>query len=198
MNLPITLLLGSGELAKKPTLIFGSGVTWSNVTDLPFPAKPIDAAKLLGYPAKEFVGFKAKFYRTKRLRDFPFSYGELPNQSIIFLSMSGIPGALPFAEQPYERRHYKKAPEKYRTDFWASCQNMVFLMEYRHKVMFLKKKGNTDQLHPFYANDANAVKDKWKALKNKVETSTEVFLNGWVACEAGGAGCNFIRLKPWR
>lgn len=79
MNLPITLFLGSGELAKKPTVIFGSGAMWSNVTDLPFPAKPIDAAKLPGCPAKEFVRFKAKFYRTKRLTGFPFSYGGWQN-----------------------------------------------------------------------------------------------------------------------
>jgi hypothetical protein len=122
------------------------------------------ASKLLRGIAEGFAEWNEKFYRTKKLKDFPFAYNELQNQSIIFWAISSIPGALPFAEHQYQWRHYRKEPENRRLDFWVLYHNTVFLIEYKHKVVWFKKrinKGDDKESTPFYASHIGDAATGW-------------------------------------
>lgn len=80
-----------------------------------------NADQFLWRTIEKYAQFNSSYYRTQRLDDFPFAYGELQNQPILFLCMSKTSDGqvLPFAEVSYERRRYKRPPKKCRMDFWV-------------------------------------------------------------------------------
>lgn len=142
----------------------------------------------LSYPAhflkqsfEEYIRFNYDFQKAIRAIDYPFRYGEEQNQSVMFLCMNdccGSRGAI-LAEQPYERKHYKYAPEKLRLDYWVLLRrkanpDWVLAIEYKHKHLYLKRKWRERDSDHF--RDLQKLKDSWESDYSKLSDLKQKYI----------------------
>ena len=121
--------------------------------------KYVAVARFLRQAVEEYAELNTHFYR--RVYDFPFTYGELQNQPLVWHSMRTA-GGIPFSEQPYEKRLRRKAPQKQRLDYWVSLrnENISLWIEYKHRIGFRNMKFRDRR--SCRINAANDIGKKWQ------------------------------------
>jgi len=122
---------------------------WGYVRPAEFdgPDRFNDIARLLGHAVIEYATFNSEFCSNYRNPDFPFGWGELQNQGILFHSChhalrKGNYQELIIPEYAYTLNKYqfrnRKPPERHRVDLWISLRRgdekkeVVLLLEYKH------------------------------------------------------------------
>ena len=108
-----------------------------------------DIARLLKKTVIEYAKFNEDYRKQFKYLDFPMGWGELQNQGIMFHSIYRAlagKGAM-FTEHPYglnkEEKNYRnrrKALTTKRIDYWVKFNNLVLLVEYKHKCISVDQR----------------------------------------------------------
>ncbi len=150
------------------------------------PKTLCDEARLLKDAVFEYARFNYDFHPYSNEPDFPFGWGELQNQGILFHSFyhalkKGNYKELILPEYPYTLNKYqykrRKPPENRRIDLWISLRKgeeekeTVLLIEYKHIWMSVRKKyiyqdWSSKQDKPLKGVNNNSWKKDWEKLED--------------------------------
>ena len=107
----------------------------------------------------EYAKFNSEFYRTRKITDLAFGWGESQNRSIIWHSIrKSRYRALPFSERPYKLRGKNK-----RLDYWVLLNDikMVLWVEYKHATAFISRRKRFDTYN-VAINSLNGIATNWE------------------------------------